>query len=373
MKLLQIIYPGLGGHSSVATSLISGDEQNVYEHFLLGYGIEKPSENLESYNCDFVLKKQGLDLKSYRTVFKKIKAVKPDAVIVHSTSQILTVFFYSFFYRIKWLAVEHQANNAKTKMDWVYSLIILLLAPKVVYLTEMYKKEMTAHFPRLTKYKKIAVIGNGIDLTKFIPGTRVPDGFTNITMISRMNRLRDHHTLVMAFGAVAKNNDRVRLKLAGDGETYDEIKKLIHSLGIKNKVELLGFLNEDEIINLLHETDIYVHSSLAETQSTSLLQVMACKIPIIATDIDGINNLLTNNLDAVLFPVSNSELLETSLKAMLSSPEMRYSLIENAYKKVTDQFNNIVFFKRYEAFLNNSSKLAYENTTCYQWLRLGRR
>lgn len=373
MKLLQILYPGLGGHSSVATSLIAGDRENKFNHYLLGYGIEKPSGNLAAHQCDYILKKQGFDWMSYLKVFKKIRKLKPDAVIVHSTSQVITVFVYSLFHNIKWLAVEHQANNAKTKMDWVYSFLILLLAPKVVYLTEMYKKEMTAHFPRLTKFKKIAVIGNGIDLNKFMPGTRVPDGFSNITMISRMNRLRDHHTLVMAFCAVAKNNARVRLKLAGDGETYDEIKKLIHSLGIENKVELLGFLHEDEIIDLLHNTDIYVHSSLAETQSTSLLQVMACKIPIIATDIDGITNLLTNNLDAVLFPVSNSELLETSLNAMLSSPEMRYSLIENAYKKVTDQFNNIVLFKRYHAFLNNSSEMAYENTTRYQRLGLRRR
>ena len=373
MKLLQILYPGLGGHSSVATSLIAGDRENTFDHYLLGYGIEKPSGNLDAVQCDYVLKKRGFDWMSYLKVFNKIRKLKPDAVIVHSTSQVITVFVFSLFHNIKWLAVEHQANNAKTKMDWIYSFLILLLAPKVVYLTEMYKKEMTAHFPRLSKFKKITVIGNGIDLTKFAPRTRVPDGYTNITMISRMNKLRDHHTLITAFHTIAQTNNNVRLKIAGEGETYGEIKKLIHSLGIENKVELLGFLNEDEIIDLLHNTDIYVHSSLAETQSTSLLQVMACKIPIIATDIPGINNLLTNNVDAVLFPESNSELLETSLKAMISSPKMRYSLIENAYKKVTDQFNNIVLFKRYEAFLNNSSKLAYENTTRYQWFGLRRR
>ncbi|WP_313306885.1 glycosyltransferase family 4 protein [Epilithonimonas hominis] len=356
MKLLQILYPGLGGHSSVATSLIAGDRENTFNHYLLGYGIEKPSGNLEAHQCDYVLKKQGFDWMSYLKVFNKMRKLKPDAVIVHSTSQVITVFVYSLLHNIKWLAVEHQANSAKTKMDWVYSFLILLLAPKVVYLTEMYKKEMIAHFPRMTKYKKIAVISNGIDLAKFVPGTRVPDVFTNITMISRMNRLRDHHTLVMAFCAVAKNNESVRLKLAGDGETYDEIKKLIHSLGIENKVELLGFLNEDEIINLLHRTDIYVHSSLAETQSTSLLQVMACKIPIIATDIPGISNLLTHNVDAVLFPVSNYQLLEISLNAVLASSEKRYRLIENAYRKVTSQFNNRVLFNRYDAMLNFLSK-----------------
>ena len=54
MKLLQILYPGLGGHSSVATSLIAGDREKTYNHYLLGYGIEKPSENLQVHQCDYV-------------------------------------------------------------------------------------------------------------------------------------------------------------------------------------------------------------------------------------------------------------------------------------------------------------------------------
>ena len=352
MKLLQILYPGLGGHSSVAASLIAGDTKKTFGHYLLGYGIEKPSGNLDAYQCDYVLKKQGFDGMSYLKVFNKIRKLKPDAVIVHSTSQVITVFVYSLFHKIKWLAVEHQANSAKTKMDWVYSFLILLLAPKVVYLTETYKEEMTAHYPRLTKNKKIAVIGNGIDLTKFIPGTRVPDGFTNITMISRMNRLRDHHTLIKAFFAIAKNNDRVRLKLAGDGETFNEIKKLVLSLGMENKVELLGLLNEDEIIDLLHNTDIYVHSSLAETQSTSILQVMACKIPIIATDIIGISTLLANNIDALLFKCGDSDALANYINILMNNEDLSPSLKDNAYLKIKKSFSSADIFIRYKNFIN---------------------
>lgn len=352
MKLLQILYPGLGGHSSVATSLIAGDRENTFDHYLLGYGIEKPSGNLDAVQCDYVLKKRGFDWMSYLKVFNKIRKLKPDAVIVHSTSQVITVFVYSLFHNIKWLAVEHQANNAKTKMDWVYSFLILLLAPKVVYLTEMYKKEMTAHFPRLSKFKKIAVIGNGIDLTKFVPRTRVPDGYTNITMISRMNKLRDHHTLITAFHTIAQTNNNVRLKIAGEGETYADIKELIKSLSLESKAELLGFLNEEEIIKLLHETDIYVHSSFAETQSTSLLQVMACKIPIIATDIPGINNVLTDRHDGLLFTPENTAQLIENINKFSQNYNLRKNCVENSFLKVEKFYNCSMQYINYENLLN---------------------
>lgn len=352
MKLLQILYPGLGGHSSVATSLISGDVTNSCEHFLLGYGIEKPSENLEAYNCDYVLKKPGFDWKSYKKVFKKIQSIKPDAIIVHSTSQVITVFIYSLFFRIKWLAVEHQANSAKTKMDWVYSFLILILASKVVYLTDSYKNEMQSAFPLLTKRKRIKVIANGIDLTKFVPKKRKPDGLVNISMISRLNKLRDHHTLILAFSELVKNNDNLRLKIAGDGETFNEISHLITSLQLQHRIELLGFLNEDEIVDLLHETDIYVHSSLAETQSTSLLQVMACKIPIIATDINGINNVLSHNTEALLFTPTSSVDLQNAIELYLLEPQRALSIATTAYNKVLINYDQSVTFMKYFQILN---------------------
>jgi len=351
MKLLQILYPGLGGHSSVATSLIAGDKERTFNHYLLGYGIEKPSDNLLSYNCDYILKKQGVDIMSFVKVYNKIRKLKPDGVIAHSTSQIITVFIYSLFRQINWVAVEHQANNAKTKIDWIYSIIILLLAPKIVYLTDNYKKEMMEKFPLLTKLKKIKVIGNGIDLSKFTPGDRIPDGLVNITMISRLNHLRDHHTLIHAFAVVARENDNCRLKIAGSGATFTEIKELIVSLGLEDKVHLLGFLNEDQIIALLHSTDIYVHSSLAETQSTSLLQVMACKIPIIATNILGINNLLQNKVDALLFKTGDLEEITLLLQQIMNETQLKNTLIENAFSKVKTNYSSSKMFNRYLSFL----------------------
>lgn len=353
MKLLQIIYPGLGGHSSVATSLISGDEQNKYEHFLLGYGIEKPSENLDSYNCDYVLKNQGLDLKSYRTVFKKIKVVKPDAVIVHSTSQILTVFFYSLFHRIKWLAVEHQANNAKNKIDWLYSFIILLLAPKVVYLTEAYKEQMLERFPYLVRRKNCKVIGNGIDLKKFSPQPTEPSQLIRLTMISRLNKLRDHKTLIDAFAELANTHENLRLTIAGDGETFAEINNHISNLNLQHKISMTGFLTEDQVLKLLHETDIYIHSSLAETQSTSLLQVMACKIPIIATNIDGISSILIHNKEALLFECFDKNELIRWIHLLITDSTLKFKLIENSYLKIKESFSSQKMFTSYLNFIND--------------------
>lgn len=351
MKLLQILYPGLGGHSSVATSLISGDKENVFEHFLLGYGIEKPSENLKSYKLDYVIKRKGIDLRSFKKVYDSISKTKPDAIILHSTSQIFTVFVYSLFHKIKWVAVEHQANNAKNKVDWLYSFFILLLSPRIIYLTDFYKKEMQSRFSLLSKFKKISVIGNGVDLNRFVPKEKDKDDFFNISMISRFNKLRDHETLIRSFSQVLKTNFQARLIIAGEGETFDYIKNLCVVLNIQDKVSLLGFVNESQIIDLLQKSDLYVHSSLAETQSTSLLQVMACKVPIVATNINGINTLFSDGIDANLFEPGDIFGLTNIINKLIEDNETRVFLRNNSETKVNTHYSAVKMFEKYKDFL----------------------
>ena len=353
MKLLQILYPGLGGHSSVAFSLIEGDESKIMKHHLLGYGIEKPSQTfVEKSNelkveFESVLKPKGFEIKSLLKVYFQIKKIKPDYIISHSTSVIFVLFIYSIFYNCKWTMVEHQSNHAKSKKDWIYTIFILLLSPKIVYLTEVYKKEILEKFRFLTNRKKIDVISNGINLKKFHPS------FSNITkdkivfsMISRLNSLRDHKTLIYAIYEVSQNIP-CELYIAGDGDTKEELMNLVKELKLENIVRFSGVLNEEGIIKLLHQTDIYIHSSLAETLSTSLLQVMACKVPIIATNIQGINNIIMNNENGILFKVKNMQNLLDQIYTILHDDNLKHKIIDNAYNMVVNEFNSQNLFKSY--------------------------
>lgn len=353
MKLLQIIYPGLGGHSSVAFSLIEGDEQNAVEHSLLGYGIETPSKTFTSkaneLNAEFdsVLKPKGFEIKSLLKVYQNIKKIKPDYIISHSTAVIFVVFIYSLFHKIKWTMVEHQSNHAKSKKDWIYTFFILLFSPRIVYLTDSYKKEILAKFKGWVKLKKIKIIPNGINLKKFYPASeKLTHDILTFSMVSRLNALRDHKTLISAIAKVSKTIP-CKLYIAGDGETKNELIELVKDLGLEDIVKFTGVLNEKEIVHLLHKTDIYIHSSLAETQSTSLLQVMACKVPIIASDIDGIRTMLTPNENALLFKVRNVEDLTNLIFRLMNDHELKRKLVLNSFFKIENIYCNKMQFHNY--------------------------
>ena len=356
-KLLHILYPGLGGHSSVAFSLIEADEQNEFQHYLIGYGVEALAESFITkatelnVNFDSVLKSRGLDIKSQFQIFKLLKERNPDFILMHSTSLVFVVWFYCCLSKKKWIAVEHQSNQAKGIKDWIYSFFILFLTPQIVYLTPQYKAEINKKFHFILS-KKISIIANGVNLEKFKRSLKDKNETITISMMSRMNALRDHKTLIDAFNMLSINYPNTELRIAGDGDTKQKYEEYAAKLNLRT-IYFLGLLNEDEIIDLLNKTDIYVHSSLKETLSTSLLQTMACQVPIIATDIDGINNLLIDETDALLFQPQNTEQLADKIRTVIENPELKDKLVKNAYGKVKMKYSNKSMFEQYKSLFNS--------------------
>ena len=103
MNLLQIVFSGLGGHSSVGFSLIDADSAREYKHTILFYGIEDVSEGYQN-KCHemgvdyFIVKKHvGLDIQSYKQVISLLKNIQPDIILLHATSLIIPISFYCLF------------------------------------------------------------------------------------------------------------------------------------------------------------------------------------------------------------------------------------------------------------------------------------
>ena len=70
-----------------------------------------------------------------------------------------------------------------------------------------------------------------------------------------------------------------------------------------------GLLDEDEIKKLLTKLDVYIHASFAETMCTSVMQAMSCGLPIIGSDIPGINDIVEKDVNALLFSNKEPEIL----------------------------------------------------------------
>lgn len=304
LKIAQILYSGLGGHGSVAFSILEGIKSNAYM-FIFGFlGIE-PLLDAYKNNC----KKSGIKYKYFKAIagypfYSWPKIViwlykeRPDAIILHSVSAIIPVLAYTKITKTPLIFVEHQANSLKKSSAWKISKLGMKFADKIVYLTESYKHEMELAMPNSFISKKVSIIPNGIDTQRFIPSKNsiLENKKINIGMAARFTSMRRQDILVESLKQLKENYPHFdwHLTLAGDGETFKDIAKLIQDKNLHDNISLHGNLDEQELIHWFQKLDIYVHATEGETLSTSMLQAMACGLPIVASDVPGVKNLVSN-------------------------------------------------------------------------------
>jgi glycosyltransferase involved in cell wall biosynthesis len=359
MKVVQVLYSGLGGHGSVFRSLVLADKDKELQNTAIFYGIEEiRSEYVDlcqehQIPFHFVPKKPGIDLKSWKQVVDLVVKAKPDVLVVHSINLTFVGLYIQMFHKVKMILVEHNPIAVKDVPDWIYSYAAMMFAKEVAVLSDDHSKSFRKIMGRFYRPEKVTVINNGIDVNLFSPpaGKRSPDekGYFTFSMQSRFAGTKDHATLIRAFARALPqlNGIPAVLKLAGDGETWQEMKDLAKELGVAGKVEFVGMLAEPDLIELLADTDLYFHSSLAEAMSTAVMQAMSMELPIIATDIPGINNLISDNKNGLLFKPHDLEDLTRKMVQLYHNPQQRQEMARLAREHAVNTFSHYRMLRQY--------------------------
>ena len=358
MKILHVLYSGLGGHSNVFFSLVKADQEHEFEHEAIFNGIEDVRQDYVD-NCNankipwrFLKKKPGRHLAFFWKMQNAIRASKADIVFLHGSVYAIPAKIATWFSgrSQKIIVRETQANHLKSKNEWLALKIAMLVADKIVFLSNEYKVEVEKILGRFYLQNKSLVIPNGLDITFYKPDNHVKSKPAIIGMQSRLVAIKDHATLLKAFALVkASMPGEVKLKIAGDGETRQSLKKLSASLDLENDVFFTGMLNEKELLTFLQSLDVYVHASLGETMSTAIMQAMACRLPVIASDVPGINNMIKNEVTGILVPVYDEKKLAASILLLLNNIAIANTFAVASYNFALQHYSYKKMFEKYKA------------------------
>jgi colanic acid/amylovoran biosynthesis glycosyltransferase len=129
------------------------------------------------------------------------------------------------------------------------------------------------------------------------------------------------------------------LRLAGNGPSFEQLKKLTVELGLSSRVRFLGFLNEDEIINELQASDLFVLPSFIEGIPVSAMEAMAIGVPVVVTNIAGTSELVEDGETGLLVRPSDAQALADAIVKMMQNYSFRVLLAEHARQKVIDEFD----------------------------------
>ena len=138
----------------------------------------------------------------------------------------------------------------------------------------------------------IKVIYNGVNLTKFVPVEPLTTE-KYLLFIGNLKKDKGVIELINAFNIIHKKYPQVRLKYVGSGEMLPQLKQLTSTYDIENKVDFEGVKAHDQLPAILAQAKLLVLPSYNEGVPNVILESMACAVPVVATSVGGIPEILT--------------------------------------------------------------------------------
>lgn len=320
-------------------------------------GIEKVRsdyvEQCKQWSVPFraIQKKRGFDPLVYLRLYKAFRKASPDVLFLHGATFILPAILYKRFHRnVKIIVRDTQAHHLKYKREWYWLKLAVRHSNNMVFLTKESLEVVVKKMNDPSLQTKSIVIPNGLDTDLYSRApTRDLSEKIIIGMQSRLQSIKDHPTLLKAFALLIKKypNRQIVLRIAGDGETRAALEKLSEELQVDRQTEFCGMLSEKDLIAFMNSLDIYVHASFGETMSNSIMQAMACGLPVIASDVWGINNMIADKVNGILYRSKDEMELYECLNTIIHDSELRAKLAGNARSYAERTFSSSELFKRY--------------------------
>jgi glycosyltransferase involved in cell wall biosynthesis len=287
-------------------------------------------------NQDF---KKLLYLKAIPVIRKLIKKHNPDILHAHYLSSYgalgAIVGFHPFILSV-WGSDIFDFPK-KSIFHKYYIKYILSKADHILSTSKIMKKE-------INKYTKqsIEVTPFGIDIDFFRPCKR--SNSSNEITLGVVKSLEDRYGIDYLLKAFKLFIDLypsiiIRLIIVGGGTKEFALKTLSRELGISNFVQFTGAVDYSEIVEYYNLFDIAVLPSLSESFGVAALEASACEIPVIATNVGGLPEVIAHEITGLIIESKNTKAIADALYLLVKNPLMRKFLGENGRRFVCENYN----------------------------------
>jgi glycosyltransferase involved in cell wall biosynthesis len=187
---------------------------------------------------------------------------------------------------------------------------------------------------RTCEARTTVVIRNGVDPREFEAGE--PDsGRPRLVAVGRLQAPKDAVTLIRALAAL--RGRPFEAVLVGDGPDRPTVEEEVRRLGLESTVELLG--ERDDVPELLRTADIFVLSSRSEGLPLSILEAMAARLPVVASNVGGVSEVVVDGDTGLLVPPGDPQSLAAAIERLLEDPVLCRRLGEAGRIRVVEHFD----------------------------------
>ena len=303
---------------------------------------------------------------SFRYLLQLITIVR-----THKIELILSHLFGSNVYcslaglicRIPVISVFH-GNVDIAPNDMLAKLKFRLIAAgsvKIVFVSDYLRNEMVRRFG--LQEEKCCTIYNGVPVQEFRPmagNDRIRERLNLrqadllIGAIGNIRPAKGYDLLIRAASILAGKSGRYKFVIIGEGNNAleAELRRMVDALNLNDRFFFWGFC--EDIAETLNNFDIFVQSSTTEGFSISIVEAMACGLPIVATRSGGPQEILTHEKNALMVDPHSPEQIAAAIERFADNPELRRILSTNAISHASAAFSLETMLHAYLKLFNET-------------------
>ena len=342
MKKIKILYVitslGLGGAEKLLLDYVKRLNQEKYSFYICCFR-DKPddligeiSKYAEVFNFKIRNKFNPIVIPH---LIKLINQIQPDIIHTH----LFQPRFYTtvaHLFSKKSVLFTHKHNNVNIKEHNVFiffEMLSIIFNQKVIAISQSVKQSLIKY--EFIPEKKIIVIHNGIDNQKFndtINKTKIlNEKKIIIGTVCRLERQKGLKYLLLAMKIILTKFPEAKLEIIGDGTLLNELQELSKKLGISNSVIFFGKFTD--VKPFYNRMDVFVLPSLYEGFGIVLLEAMASGVPVIASNVDGIKEVIQDDINGILVQPRNPEAIAIALTRLIENHQLYNQLVEEGLKR----------------------------------------
>jgi glycosyltransferase involved in cell wall biosynthesis len=187
-------------------------------------------------------------------------------------------------------------------------------------------------------WDRLKIVHCGVDTARFHPVEARPHA-SKLLYVGRLAAEKGLPVLFESLKRLGKQGYDYELTLVGDGSERSALEALASRLGIADRVVFAGFASQDGVRECLLQSDVFVLPSFAEGVPVSLMEAMACGIPVIGTYVGGVVELVESGATGLLVPPADPVALRNAIAGYFDDRNLREKVSRQGRDKVLAEFN----------------------------------
>ncbi len=337
----------LGGAERLVTEIIKNINRDLFDVSVIclrrtGYWAKELEER--GINIKLVGSLPKLEFLSIFRIRKILKKEKPDIIHTHLFGADVYGGLAALSLGIgNIISTEHNLNHNEGAMRRKLKTLVVNRFSRVIAVSEAVKEYAIVNY-KLSK-EKISVFHNGLYFENFYQEVDIREKEEIVLgSAGRLTEQKGFEKLIQAMRFVENKN--IKLKIAGEGNLKFDLRHLIKKYKLENRITLLG--PQKNIQKFYSEIDIYIQSSKWEGLGISILEAGAAGLPVIASRVDGIKEIISDEENGILYDYENENALAQNIITLSKSVSARKRLARNLQKRVAEEFSIFRMIEKYE-------------------------